>query len=188
MALLLMSGCFQLFQKKSTTENAPRAKTGLPLNLHQHKQTMYFTLACGATIVWGFATKGASGFVRYGSSLPLLYCGYWFVSGVLLHFPSLIWPKKKLPERLGKVKLIAHRGGRVETPENTLAAFDNAVKRGAHQVEFDVWESKDKVPVVFHDATFARMCGGDARVVTDTLFEDFPKIQLPHKSDDRRWK
>ena len=117
---------------------------------------MYFTLACGATIAWGFASKGAS-FASYGRGVPLLYFGYWFVSGVLLHFPSLVWPRKKLTDRLRKVQLIAHRGGRVQTPENTLAAFENAVKRGAQQVEFDVWESKDKVREVTGGSTMTRL-------------------------------
>ena len=46
---------------------------------------------------------------------------------------------------------IAHRGGAGLKPENTLAAFRDAVARGADGAELDVQLSRDGHVVVFHD-------------------------------------
>lgn len=46
---------------------------------------------------------------------------------------------------------IAHRGGSGLWPENTMAAFDNAIAAGADGVELDVHLTKDNVLVVHHD-------------------------------------
>jgi glycerophosphoryl diester phosphodiesterase len=46
---------------------------------------------------------------------------------------------------------IAHRGGAALFPENTLAAFRNAVALGCDGAELDVQLSRDGEPVVFHD-------------------------------------
>lgn len=46
---------------------------------------------------------------------------------------------------------IAHRGGAQLRPENTLAAFADAVWRGCHGAELDVQLSKDGEVVVHHD-------------------------------------
>jgi glycerophosphoryl diester phosphodiesterase len=46
---------------------------------------------------------------------------------------------------------IAHRGGAGLMPENTLAAFADAVARGADGAELDVQLSRDGEVVVFHD-------------------------------------
>jgi glycerophosphoryl diester phosphodiesterase len=46
---------------------------------------------------------------------------------------------------------IAHRGGAGLWPENTLAAFANAISFGAHGAELDVQMTKDGEVVVFHD-------------------------------------
>lgn len=46
---------------------------------------------------------------------------------------------------------IAHRGGAGLMPENTLAAFADAVVRGADGAELDVQLSKDGAVVVYHD-------------------------------------
>jgi glycerophosphoryl diester phosphodiesterase len=51
---------------------------------------------------------------------------------------------------------IAHRGGARLRPENTLAAFDNAVALGCDGIECDVHLSRDGEPVVIHDATLDR--------------------------------
>src|SRR5229473_4645360 len=45
----------------------------------------------------------------------------------------------------------AHRGGAGLYPENTLAAFRDAVARGCDGAELDVQLSKDGEVVVFHD-------------------------------------
>ncbi|HEX4432393.1 MAG TPA: glycerophosphodiester phosphodiesterase [Frankiaceae bacterium] len=46
----------------------------------------------------------------------------------------------------------AHRGAPAAgVRENTLAAFRNALERGARALESDVWLTLDKVPVLVHD-------------------------------------
>lgn len=51
---------------------------------------------------------------------------------------------------------IAHRGGSGLRPENTLAAFDNAVSLGVDALECDVHLSRDGEVVIIHDATLER--------------------------------
>ena len=65
-------------------------------------------------------------------------------------------------ERLPRV--IAHRGASRDCPENTLAAFDEALRQGADGIELDVQLSRDGVPVVYHDRTLVRAGGGRRRV------------------------
>lgn len=45
----------------------------------------------------------------------------------------------------------AHRGARAHAPENTLEAFQLALKLGATGLESDVWLTADGVPVLDHD-------------------------------------
>jgi glycerophosphoryl diester phosphodiesterase len=52
--------------------------------------------------------------------------------------------------------IIAHRGASGSAPENTLAAFNLAVRQGADAIELDVRLTADGVPVVLHDATLDR--------------------------------
>jgi glycerophosphoryl diester phosphodiesterase len=60
--------------------------------------------------------------------------------------------------------IIGHRGASAVAPENTLAAFSRALKDGADGVEFDVRLSRDRVPVVIHDATLKRTANMDRLV------------------------
>jgi len=59
---------------------------------------------------------------------------------------------------------IAHRGASGEAPENTLLAFELALRQGADGVEFDVHLSSDGVPVVIHDARLERTTSGSGLV------------------------
>jgi hypothetical protein len=59
--------------------------------------------------------------------------------------------------------VVAHRGASAVTPENTLAALHEAVRRGADAVEFDVRRSRDGALVLCHDHTLERTT--DARRV-----------------------
>ena len=52
--------------------------------------------------------------------------------------------------------IIAHRGASAEAPENTLAAFELALRQGADALELDVRLSRDGAPIVLHDPTLDR--------------------------------
>lgn len=52
------------------------------------------------------------------------------------------------------VTVIGHRGAAGSAPENTIAAIKRAFALGADYIEIDVRLTKDKIPVVLHDAVF----------------------------------
>ena len=66
-------------------------------------------------------------------------------------------------------ELIAHRGGPVYEPENTMAAFRFAIENGVDWIEFDVQRTSDGVLVVFHDETVERTTDGTGKVVELSL-------------------
>ena len=64
---------------------------------------------------------------------------------------------------------IAHRGFSTRYPENTLVAFTAAVDAGAQMIELDVCLTKDRQPVVIHDASVDRTTNGSGAVRSMTL-------------------
>lgn len=75
--------------------------------------------------------------------------------------------------------LYAHRGlhdNFSPAPENSMAAFRKAVDAG-FGIELDVQLSKDKVPVIFHDATLDRICGVEGWV-EDYTYEELQRFSL----------
>ena len=52
--------------------------------------------------------------------------------------------------------ILGHRGASAVAPENTIAAFSQAIQDGADGIEFDVRLSSDGVAVVIHDDTLNR--------------------------------
>jgi glycerophosphoryl diester phosphodiesterase len=56
--------------------------------------------------------------------------------------------------------VFAHRGNSATAPENTLSAFEQAVKVGADGVELDVQLTRDGRVVVIHDETLDRTTNG----------------------------
>ena len=60
--------------------------------------------------------------------------------------------------------IFAHRGASAHAPENTLSAFEKALKQGAHAIELDAKLSADGQIVVIHDATVNRTTDGKGRV------------------------
>ncbi len=67
------------------------------------------------------------------------------------------------------MRLIAHRGARLDEPENTLRAVKRAFECGADAVEIDVWLSSDDELVVIHDDTLERTTNGSGKVSKKTL-------------------
>jgi glycerophosphoryl diester phosphodiesterase len=65
--------------------------------------------------------------------------------------------------------VIAHRGASGSAPENTLPAFELAVRQGADAIELDVRLSRDGVPVVLHDSTLDRTTDGQGPLVALSL-------------------
>lgn len=70
-----------------------------------------------------------------------------------------------------KLFVIAHRGVSGLYPENTLRAFEEAIKVNAEMVELDVSISKDGIPVVVHDRTVDRTTDFEGDVQSFTLSE-----------------
>lgn len=73
--------------------------------------------------------------------------------------------------------IIAHRGDSANAPENTLASFRMALKKGADGVEFDVQLSRDGVPVVVHDHDLRRT-GNRGERVSDLTAKELGKIDV----------
>jgi len=72
----------------------------------------------------------------------------------------------------GAPVLVAHRGGARLAPENTLPAFESAVRDwGADMLEMDVRLTRDGHVVVIHDATVDRTTDGSGPVSDFTLDE-----------------
>ena len=79
-----------------------------------------------------------------------------------------------------KVKNIyieGHRGYCAKYPENTLASFKAAMDLGVDQIEFDIWMSKDGVPVLMHDENAKRTTGVD-KLITEMTLEEIGKTSL----------
>ncbi|MCE2946887.1 MAG: glycerophosphodiester phosphodiesterase [bacterium] len=83
--------------------------------------------------------------------------------------------------------VFAHRGHHVVFPQNTLQAFDAALRIGADGIETDVRLSRDGVPVLFHDEQvrgrpiaeltrhdIARIAGHEVPTLNEALLR-FPK-------------
>ena len=66
---------------------------------------------------------------------------------------------------------VAHRGGAGLGIENTLQACRRSWALGITHLEFDVWLSRDDVPVVLHDRDLTRLTGRRQRVGETTLAE-----------------
>ncbi len=70
-----------------------------------------------------------------------------------------------------KPYVMAHRGNMSVCPENTLAAFQQALTDGADILETDLHLSKDGEFICIHDATLERTTDGRGNVAQKTLAE-----------------
>lgn len=65
---------------------------------------------------------------------------------------------------LRETRVIAHRGGAANAPENTLAAMRKSARLGVTWVEIDVALLGDGTAVLFHDDTLERCTDGRGRL------------------------
>lgn len=77
---------------------------------------------------------------------------------------------------------IAHRGLHTkDIPENSLSAFENALKNN-YAIELDVQFTKDKEVVVFHDANLKRMTN-DTRNIEDVNYDELKNLRLGNTNE-----
>jgi len=83
-------------------------------------------------------------------------------------------------------KIIAegHRGYCARYPENTLISYRAAMQAGVDAFEFDVWLSKDGVPVIMHDGNAYRTCGVD-RNLADMTLEEIKRLDAGSKFNEK---
>ena len=92
------------------------------------------------------------------------------------------YPEHQFKKELFEV--IAHRGGALERPENTLMAFDHALKLSPRIIlEADVHLTKDLHLVVIHDETVDRTTDGTG-VVRDFTLEDLQQLDAGYGYKD----
>ena len=100
----------------------------------------------------------------------ILYTALIILAVLLILYVLSVMPRKR---RIDQKLLVdyAHRGlwGK-DIPENSLKAFDKAVKNG-FGIELDVQLSKDNAVMVFHDYTLKRMTGAEGKISELTLNE-----------------
>lgn len=70
-----------------------------------------------------------------------------------------------------KPLVIAHRGGALESTENTIGAFQRAARIGADGIETDIRLTRDGVVVIYHDEYFGRVEGLPERQRTRPVSE-----------------
>lgn len=70
-----------------------------------------------------------------------------------------------------KIYSEGHRGFCALYPENTLLSYQKALELGVDAFEFDIWLSKDKIPVLMHDENAKRTCSVDKCLRDMTLAE-----------------
>ncbi|MBI4803206.1 MAG: hypothetical protein HY796_11855 [Elusimicrobia bacterium] len=78
------------------------------------------------------------------------------------------------------MKIISHRGASGYAPENTLAAFELAVKMGSKNFEFDVHLTKDGKLVVYHDYDLKRPAGREL-VIARLNYAELRKVNVGNR-------
>ena len=102
--------------------------------------------------------------------------------------------------------VMAHRGGSLEAPENTIESFKYSLEIGSDIIETDIQLSSDGVPYIFHDDDLKRILGihknfnellsseidelnifGDYKIPTlEETLKQFPntRFQIDFKTDE----
>lgn len=75
-----------------------------------------------------------------------------------------------------RCKHISHRGGAGENLENTMTAFEHAVKMGTDMLEIDLQLTKDGEVVVSHDNNLLRTTGLNVNI-SDLNYNELPSLK-----------
>jgi glycerophosphoryl diester phosphodiesterase/PKD repeat protein len=87
-----------------------------------------------------------------------------------------------------RVLNIAHQGGELEAPSNTLYAYRTALEKGADVLEMDVQLTKDGEIVVFHDRTVGSRTNSENRAVNDMTLAEIQQLDAAADWPEHRGK
>jgi glycerophosphoryl diester phosphodiesterase len=84
--------------------------------------------------------------------------------------------------------VIAHRGGARESTENTILAFQRAVRIGSDGIETDLRLTRDGVVVIYHDEKFGRVEGlpkeKQTRLISEMTYAELTAQTLAPVGED----
>lgn len=111
--------------------------------------------------------------LKYGVIVALLVV---FAINIFNVFTLLATPKTQL-ELLNVAEIVAHRGASFDAPENTIKAIELAIEQGADAVEVDVRESRENIPILFHDTTTSRTTNDQiSRVIANMTLDQIKEL------------
>lgn len=103
-----------------------------------------------------------------------------FISIILLLQLDASAQTVSLPTCKHRFVVIAHRGNHINAPENTLAAYQDAIDAGADFVEIDLRTTKDSQLVIMHNSTIDQMTGLKGKI-KDLMFDSLQQIKIREK-------
>lgn len=83
----------------------------------------------------------------------------------------------------GLPTIVAHRGGALVWPENSMTAFRGAIRLGVDLIETDVHLSADGHPVIMHDPTLERTTRGSG-AIADLTAADLSTVKLKQAGEE----
>ncbi len=98
-----------------------------------------------------------------------------FVLGLFLMAQLPGWGQESRQADNVHPMVIAHRGGKMWAPENTMAAFSRSLKAGVPAIELDIHRCKSGELVVIHDETIDRTTDGSG-LVKDFSYKGLQKF------------
>ena len=105
-----------------------------------------------------------------------------------LVFASTTGTKAQSDNGARRPLVIAHRGGAMETTENTIAAFERAGRIGSDGIETDLRLTRDGVVVIYHDERFGRVeglaAGQRTRLISDMTYGELSAQTLIPVGED----
>ncbi len=114
-----------------------------------------------------------------GSNLKLFTRSRLIIGSIVLGLCATLfgfWSLSSLSLK-DEVQIMAHRGASVAAPENTMAAFQQAIDDGADWIEIDVQETADGEVVVAHDSDFMKLSGNPLKI-WDATVDDLANIDV----------
>jgi glycerophosphoryl diester phosphodiesterase len=79
-------------------------------------------------------------------------------------------------------KVLGHRDAPIHYQENTLQGFRKAQNLGAHGVELDVFMTRDKKLVIFHDEDTYRLTGVKGSI-TEMTWDEVSRLRIQKNID-----